>query len=327
MRKGLYIGIDYYENFNFLEGCCIDAIEMARVLSSNYDGSPNFDSRILTSKNENTCITKKVVSQNVIELFKDPIEIALFYFSGHGYKDEFGGYLIGSDSGSKDGDLSMEWLMNVVNKSPAYNKVIILDCCHSGEAGNFAFMGALSLLKEGVTVLAASMANESAIQLQGRGVFTTLFITALNGSAANFKGEITLAKIYSHIDESLGAWEQRPVFKTHSTGFISLRRVAPKVSVEVLHELTKYFPNPDSLFPLDPSYEDTNHPEYEFKVVKPYSKKENVLVYKQLLKYYSLGLIAPSRNQFMYFAAMQSDTCFLTDLGKHYWYLINNNKI
>ena len=78
----------------------------------------------------------------------------------------------------------------------------------------------------------------------GRGVFTTLFVDALNGAACNLIGDISLGSIYAHIDQSLSAWDQRPVFKTNVKSFISLRNVQPPISLTALQRITKFFPKP-----------------------------------------------------------------------------------
>jgi hypothetical protein len=76
-----------------------------------------------------------------------------------------------------------------------------------------------------MTILTASTEKQYASEQNGSGVFTTLFVDALDGAASNIVGEITPGSVYAHIDQSLGAWEQRPVFKTNVTEFVSLRTV------------------------------------------------------------------------------------------------------
>jgi len=40
-------------------------------------------------------------------------------------------------------------------------------------------------------------------------------VDALGGAAANLVGDVTPGSVYAHIDQSLGPWAQRPVFKTN----------------------------------------------------------------------------------------------------------------
>src|SRR5690606_22430537 len=121
--------------------------------------------------------------------------------------------------------LPMNELLQIANNSPARNKVLILDCCHSGILGNLAPNEDKAVIKEGMTILTASSAEQYAIEEKGSGVFTSLFIDAMNGSASNLVGDITPGSIYAHIDQSLGSWEQRPIFKTNVTSFTTLRKV------------------------------------------------------------------------------------------------------
>src|SRR5699024_1915062 len=135
------------------------------------------------------------------------------------------------------------------------NKVIVLDSCHSGIAGDLPIGNNLANLSEGLTVLTASTKEQYASEENGRGVFTSLFVDALYGSAANLTGDITPGSVYAHIDQSLGAWEQRPVFKTNVKRFVSLRSTTPPIPTEELRLITKLFPSSGFQFQLDPSYE------------------------------------------------------------------------
>ncbi|MEI9999064.1 MAG: hypothetical protein WDO13_07790 [Verrucomicrobiota bacterium] len=85
------------------------------------------------------------------------------------------------------------------------------------------------MLSEGLTILTASTAQQYASEQNGSGVFTTLFVDALNGSAGNLVGDVTPGSVYAHIDQSLGPWKQRPVFKTNVKTFVSLRKVKPPI--------------------------------------------------------------------------------------------------
>ena len=86
-------------------------------------------------------------------------------------------------------------------------------------------------------------------------MFTTLFVDALNGAAGNLVGDVTPGSVYAHIDQSLGPWAQRPVFKTNVTRFVSLRKVDPPIPLSDLKRLTEFFPTKGFQFNLDPSFE------------------------------------------------------------------------
>jgi hypothetical protein len=312
MRKALVIGIDHYENASRLHGCVNDAYSVKNVLERHGDGSPNFGVITMVASDSTTKIERKPLKEKVIELFKDDADIALFYFSGHGYIESTGGYLITSECTDGDDGFSMNDLLSIANSSRAKNKIVILDCCHSGIAGNPSIAPDKSYLSEGVTILTASAEDQYSMESGGAGVFTTLFVDALNGSAANLVGDITPGSVYAHIDQSLGPWEQRPIFKTNVTRFISLREVPPPIALDDLRKLSVLFPEPTYIFPLDPSFEPT----------ADNSDDSNMEAFALLQQYNRINLVKPIDEEHMYYAAMNSTGCRLTVLGAHYWNLV-----
>ena len=227
MRKALVVGIDYYQNINPLSGCVNDAKSVKTVLERNSDDTKNFDVVTLTASSSSSLITKKDLKEAVIELFKgNNDQIALFYFSGHGYIESTGGFLVTSEITDGDDGFSMNDLMVLANNSPAKNKIIILDCCHSGIAGNCP-NGDTAILSEGTTIMTSSSSKQYALEENGSGIFTALFVDAMNGGASNLVGDVTPGSVYAHIDQSLGPWDQRPIFKTNVKNFTTLRKVQP----------------------------------------------------------------------------------------------------
>ena len=254
MRKALVIGVDYYAQLSKLFGCVNDANEVKTVLEKHGDGSVNFGVLLLTATDDSSGISRVQLKESVRELFADDSEIALFYFAGHGYIETTGGYLCGSDSQTGDDGLSLAEVLVLANQSPARNKVIVLDSCHSGFAGTPPGQHTAELT-EGMTILTASTKDQYASENNGSGVFTTLFVDALDGAAGNLVGDVTPGSVYAHIDQSLGSWAQRPVFKTNVKSFVSLRKVQPPIPLPHLQQLTEFFPEPGFQFQLDPSFE------------------------------------------------------------------------
>lgn len=323
MKKALVVGINSYPKAE-LTGCINDASAIGSILETNGDGSPNFDVRLLTD-----VVNKGTLKGQIKTLFSGDCETALFYFSGHGYFDGAGGgVIVTPDFKENDEGISMDEILNIANESKAKNRVIILDCCHSGAFGNPQVTGGKSAhIGEGVSILTASKADEESLEINGHGVFTSLLISALQGGAADLRGHITPGSIYSYIDQALGPWEQRPVFKTNITRFTSIRTVPPQVSVDVLRKLTKYFKAPEDQLLLNPSFEFTNNPGIEHKFIKPYAVEQNVEIFQDLQKLVGVGLIIPVDEQHMYFAAMNNKSCRLTALGFHYWRLVKDKRI
>lgn len=133
---------------------------------------------------------------------------APFEFAGHGYIEDTGGFLCASDCATGDDGLALSEVMNLANASRAKNKVVILDSCHSGVAGNNALVSGVAEIREGVTILTASTETQYALEVPGggSGVFTSLLVDALIGAAANLMGAVTPGSAYAHIDQSLGPW-------------------------------------------------------------------------------------------------------------------------
>ena len=75
----------------------------------------------------------------------------------------------------------------------------------------------------------------------------------------NLIGEVSPGSIYSYIDRSLGAWEQRPVFKANIKTFVSLRKNSPPIPITELRRITEFFSDPYEEYALDPTYEPDKH--------------------------------------------------------------------
>lgn len=325
MRKALVVGIDYYTSVSPLHGCVNDAHSVKAVLERHADGAVNFSVKLLTGTGPADTVSRLELKDAVRELFSGDAETALFYFAGHGFIEVTGGYLITSECKSGDDGLSLNDVLVHANGSAARNKVIVLDSCHSGIAGTSANHKAYSAeLAEGITILTASTAEQYATEKNGSGVFTSLFVDALSGSAANLVGDVTPGSVYAHIDQSLGPWEQRPVFKTNVKSFVSLRKVQPPIALSDLQRLSELFPQPGFEFQLDPTYE----PEMKGRDPgMPLPDPEHTKTFAILQKYNRLNLLVPVDAPHMWNAAMESKACRLTALGEHYRRLVEWNRI
>ena len=142
-------------------------------------------------------------------------EIALLYFAGHGSIEATGGYLCASDSRTGDDGLPLGEVMTFVNESRAQNKVIFLDSCHSGVIAAIRPASKRRKSAEGDDdPHGFDRANSMRPRTNGSGVFTALLVDALRGAAVRpRRATLRPGAIYAHIDQSLGPWRQRPVFK------------------------------------------------------------------------------------------------------------------
>lgn len=324
MRKALLIGINNYPRGKELKGCIEDINDVRAVLEKNGDGSDNFDIEMLPDVQ-----TKREAMQSIRHLFDGDGEMSILYFSGHGYVNDTDAELAFPDGVSHNDyyyGIKMSDIMGIVHRSKVRNKIIILDCCHSGALGKFHLNHNESLIGPGVSVLSACREHEVAVEHSGHGIFTIQLCNALAGGAADFCGNITIGGIYAFIDRVFGPHEQRPTFKTNVTEFAPIRKVNPKVSIDIIKLLTSFFNHSTDEFLLDPSFEFDNTPDKPTSV-KPYAVDENVKKFKALQQLASIGFVAPTGEEHMYYAAMNHKSCHLTNVGRYYWELVKNNQL
>jgi hypothetical protein len=294
------------------------------ILERHGDGSVNFDVRLFTGTGPTDAVSRFDLKDYIKKLFEDDSEIALFYFAGHGHIETTGGYILASDSQRGDEGVSLVDILIFANESKAKNKIIMLDSCHSGIAGTSPSAGQNAILSEGLTILTASTKDQYATEQDGRGVFTTLLVDALSGVAANLVGDVSPGGVYAYIDQSLGAWEQRPVFKTNVKSFVSLRKVQASIQLADLQRIVEFFPSPGFQYPLDPSFE----PELRGRSKgMPAPNPENTRKFAILQKYNRVNLVVPVEAPHMWHAAMESKSCKLTVLGEHYRRLVERKRI
>lgn len=347
MRRALIVGINDYD-FASLSGCVEDARKMYNLLSFNQDNRRNFDCTLLTSPasyllkkatgfeasqtlpkssatgayqtTPNSKITKAALRRKLEDTFRndDDVDIALFYFAGHGVQTSTGGSLVTQDAQQYDEGLAMYEVLDLANRATAIREIVIIaDCCHSGVLGQ-SFTGSTQAhLRKGVSILTSSRENQLSAEIRSGGMFTTRVCEALDGGAADILGHVTVASVYSYVHQLFGASDQRPMFKANLSKLAPLRKCTPAIAIDTLSKLPDYFPEADHEYPLDPSYEPTAKPKNE--------KHENI--FSHLQKYRAARLLEPIGEEHLYWAAMKKKSCRLTPLGKYYWKLASEGRI
>lgn len=319
MRKALVVGIDYYDNVSPLYGCVNDSFAVKSMLDRHADGSVNFGVRHITGTGPKDVVPRDELRSAIEELFAGDGEVSLLYFAGHGHIETTGGYLCSSDVKTGNDGVSLAEIMTMANNSRIANRVIILDSCHSGVAGGSALQQKVAEISDGVTILTASTDEQYASEENGAGVFTSLLVDALGGAAANLVGEVTPGGVYAHVDQSLGPWAQRPVFKTNVKRFVSLRKVRPPLELAELRRISELFPSAGYQMQLDPTYEPERHDSWATDPQGiPAPDPDRNAIFAILQKYNRVGLLVPEGAPHMWHAAMESKTVRLTALGEHY---------
>ena len=314
MRGALLIGIDHYVD-NPLGGCVNDARALRALLARNANDSRNFECVELTSAEVGPPITSHGLESAVTGLLNSESDTAFIHFSGHGTVEAQGASAVVAQDG---GTLRLTDIIAMMAESKIRQRVLTLDCCFAGGVGAEQFLSAnVSVLPEGVAVLAAARATESASEEAGSGAFSTYLCAGLDGGAADVVGRVTVAGLYAYLDEAFGVLDQRPVMKANLTRLVDLRTCEPLVPIETLRRLPEFFPDPASNFSLDPEFEDT---------VEEHDP-DKVAVFKELQKCAAAQLVVPVDEKHMYFAAMNSKSCRLTALGQRYWRLAREDRL
>lgn len=323
MKRALVIGIDDYGSpEKDLEGCVADAIAVGEKLATNGNGDPNFD--VITYTSNDAKVTTELLDEGVTKLFKQgKCDTAVLYFAGHGLLDAETnrGYLVSQDAKKGAFGMSLTDILGLANAAHPEigSTVIILDCCHAGYLGELQGLNAkdMSVIGKGVTILAAADRNQKADEDGGHGIFSGIMLDALSGSASDILGRITPASVYALVDQTLGGWGQRPVYKANVDSFITLRQVPPKVPPEMLRKLKDYFPTAGHVFPVDPSFErDRGKYTEELKHI-PFSQ-ENHNIFREMQAYFRVNLVSPVDYPFPWDAAVHSTGFRLTAQGAHY---------
>jgi hypothetical protein len=315
MKRALLIGIDHYDRFGSLSGCVNDANALEALLRRNDDNSPNFDCQKRTSTTGG--VTRDVLLGDLDALLDAAADVALLYFAGHGAGSETDVALVTQDGTPATPGIAFAEILARVAVSRVREVILIVDSCFSGAAGRIPQLaGSASALRDGVSLLAASRSDQVAAETD-RGRFSTFLAGALDGGAADVVGRVTIAGVYSYLDESFGAWDQRPAFKANVDRLHELRRCRPAVPLPELRQISELFPSADHLLPLDPSYEPSSEPRHP----------ENERVFTTLQRYRAAKLLEPVDARHMYFAAMESKACRLTPLGRHYWHVAEDGRL
>ncbi len=321
-KRALIVGIDQYQNLPALTGCVADALAMNELLQRHDDGDSNYSCRLLTSA-DGPPITKDLLRSAWRGLFDNFDGHILFHYSGHGSPTRVGGVIATQDGVHPEPGLRMDDLLLFAKESRAKSILLILDCCYAAHLGDPAFLQGAggdqnqAYMREGLTILAASQKTETAHETAGHGVFTKLVLGALSGGAADVRGRISAASIYAYVEQALGPWDQRPMYKSYADRLPPVRHCKPSVTDHLLRELTKFFPEESSVFQMAPSYERTH----------PTADSGHIAIFNKFKTLRNANLLATQSGKDLYFIALDSGWVKLTPLGQFYWNLAKKGLI
>ena len=132
MIKAFLCGVSEYTFCNNLEFCKNDPVTLAKVFKERlgmYDSNINLAT--LNGEITNWAYIKelKKFCSNV-----DDDDFIIIYFSGHGGTDDSGRHFLcatNTSYGTEETYIDTEYMVELISKSCAKTKLIILDCCHA----------------------------------------------------------------------------------------------------------------------------------------------------------------------------------------------------
>ena len=236
-RDALVVGINTYKFLPSLKAPARDAEAIAqqfhlygefrvhRLPEVIQEGKPQIGQK--------TAITLRELETALINLFKPKgntiPQTAIFYFSGHGIQRDAGiqeGYLALSDSNPDKGifGLSLFWLRRLLQESPVRQRIVILDCCNSGELLNFLEADPGARPGTDRLFMAAAREYETAYESieSPYSVFTQAILTGLD-PRRNESGIVTNHSLTDWVSHSLKGEIQQPLFESSGSEIILTR--------------------------------------------------------------------------------------------------------
>lgn len=170
-----------------------------------------------------------------IEMFLSdggPGDQLLIYYSGHGWKEDDGKlYLCARDTTRRaiqSTTMSAAALARQTQSSRASVKIVVLDCCNSG---NYRFKGPVSgrvFDGKGVAALTSSqpdLPSRDAVAADQPSQFTGHLIAGLRGAATGRDGFLLLDDLYDYVYERMRAEGAiRPTYSNKLIGLVALGR-------------------------------------------------------------------------------------------------------
>lgn len=175
-----------------------------------------------------------------------------------------------------------------------------------------------AVLRENVTVMAASRSTEASAESGGHGAFTRLLLDGLEGGATDHLGRITALSLYGYISAAFDAWQQRPLLKANVTEATILRVGPPWLQASLLRELPQHFPSAEARVQLSPAHEGEGRP---LSPADPGTFEQQQFDYFGRLR--NANLVTTDEGRAHYWVAMESGDVYLTQLGRYFWALAN----
>jgi len=251
-RWALLVGINDYTNVPKLRYARSDAQALYKVLTENCGFSKDnvvlmTDDRDVRSNAFARYPTRGNLRARIDQIAQvaEQNDLLIVSFSGHGLNIDGRGYLVPVDGASDDiGSLiPLSWVKETLESSPAKQRLLLLDACHSGARGNPSESPAQALLSPLAGAGFATIASCDSRQLShedpktGHGVFTHAVIEGLTGKAdnqaeGNRDSTITANELFAYASLRVKQWslregkKQTPVLRGEFKDRIELAQIS-----------------------------------------------------------------------------------------------------
>jgi uncharacterized caspase-like protein len=218
-KVALLIGISEYQpGLNALPAAVQDVEAMRRVLVNPEMGG-FVDDDITVLKNPLPQEMRNAIEDLFSNRHKD--DLLLFYFSGHGIKDERGKLYFSTRATTKNNGLlrkasavAASYLHESINYSRSQRQVIILDCCFSGAIASGMTAkddGSINLEEQlggkGRAILTSSSSTQYSFEQEGSSlsIYTRYLVEGINTGAADTDGDgqISIDELHEYASQKV----------------------------------------------------------------------------------------------------------------------------
>jgi len=253
-KRAIIVGIDRYDDLGVSNiNCAVSDVEMIyRILvDPNLGGFAKEQVTLLTDNTERKPTRANILS-SLKEVLNKESETLLFYYTGHGIELNGQSYLVPRDMEAnlpEDRSIPLSMIRDMLARSRAQSKVIILDACHSGEGAAISeetrmgkgYENFLMSQIPNMVILASASKNQIANEdvIQGHGIFSLAIASGLSGEAdTNRDGLVTTEELFPYVRDGVQRWVKEhnaPPQDPFTSGYISDKIVLSLTTLQPIH--------------------------------------------------------------------------------------------
>ncbi len=214
-RWAVLMGVDRYDHTTTLQ-CCVADVNLIQKALIEHCGFE--EDRVVKIADDQTDSAFKPTGANMVKRLAEHLkkvrrgDTVVVLYTGHGMLLNGAGYLCPSDFNGQAAEqtaIKIDDVRKIMQACPAAQKILLLDCCHSGASNGFAEsaahpkdFGSSFEFAQGQITFCACRANQFSLENRrvGHGVFVTSFVRGLQGAADFDQNRIVDSdEIYRHL--------------------------------------------------------------------------------------------------------------------------------